>query len=557
MTKYRHKRIVASLFTPYVGLILTTIILILFSAIQTDWTPTNEPINFSENWTLYDGTPADLSEINDDISFHNTLPEINDSNKMLYFRAKNIIVSVYIDGQLIKDYAEIEMHPSLYYKAPGKYFVQIPLQPDYSGKNIEIKVISPYKNDSSCNIKDIQIGDANTIIKTELTEKLFSASVCLILICTGVVFVILAKALRNYNKENNNLLYLGTFTIVVGVWALTETALLQLLSDNSTFWHLITGLTLPLTITPLFLFFKRRYANTTMLPVIITNATTIIFYVIILALHFLQVADIHETITLSHIIILMGAGYTCYYAIRIFIASKYKDISFWGMIIITVFAVTDMILYKFQITNDNSAFTRIGLIAYIWFLGIEIIRDYIKTYNLYLKTELLAKAAYYDVLTDFYNRTSFIEDTKKINNEKAYGVMIAIFDMNNLKYINDIHGHINGDNAIIESANRIKNEFGPFGKCYRIGGDEFVFLSNKPMSTDDMLTHIENLESTLNHRNENLPEQTPWPLILATGYAIFDESYGTFTNAFDVADKMMYDRKQKLKMLHPEMNMRI
>ena len=52
--------------------------------------------------------------------------------------------------------------------------------------------------------------------------------------------------------------------------------------------------------------------------------------------------------------------------------------------------------------------------------------------------------------------------------------MIVFADMDNLKQVNDIYGHKNGDFAIKSIANILKKSFSDDDIIGRIGGDEFV-----------------------------------------------------------------------------------
>ena len=45
--------------------------------------------------------------------------------------------------------------------------------------------------------------------------------------------------------------------------------------------------------------------------------------------------------------------------------------------------------------------------------------------------------------------------------------------------INDEHGHIAGDKALIKIAKTIYKAMGKYGYCYRIGGDEFCVILKK------------------------------------------------------------------------------
>lgn len=545
------------MFTPYLCLFAIAIIISIISLVRTNWHTFDTKTPFDNNWILSDGSPADLTNITDDISFYNTLPNDIKDTDMLLFRAKNIIVKLYINDELVDDYEAKEMSVPLHYKAPGTYFVKLQLNETYRGQTIKIEAISPYKNDHSCNIKNIWIGDSVNLVHDEILNSLSGFCMCLILIFTGCVFLVLSKALSNYSKNNDGLAYLGLFTIDIGVWSATETLFLQLIYEHSVFWHIITGLTLPLTIVPIFLFFKKRNNSASIIPVIIVNVATIGIFLTQIYLHFRDIKDFHESLTLSHIIIIFGAIFTVYYAIKQFIESRYKDISFWGMMAIAIFAILDVIFYKMQLTTDHSVFTRIGLAAYIWFLGTEILRDYIKAYNSFVRTEIISRSAYFDMLTDLRNRTSFMEDSKKVTRDKLYGSVIVVFDMNYLKYINDKYGHTNGDEALIESAEYIKRHFDKTGKCYRIGGDEFVFISTSDKVTISNIKDIvDNFLHDLDNRNAAPSSEKPWPLLIAAGYAVFDETCETFTDAFDIADKMMYAHKQELKRMHPELDPR-
>ncbi len=49
-------------------------------------------------------------------------------------------------------------------------------------------------------------------------------------------------------------------------------------------------------------------------------------------------------------------------------------------------------------------------------------------------------------------------------------------DVNGLKIVNDTLGHSAGDELIIGAASCMKQCFGPYGRLYRIGGDEFAAM---------------------------------------------------------------------------------
>lgn len=81
-----------------------------------------------------------------------------------------------------------------------------------------------------------------------------------------------------------------------------------------------------------------------------------------------------------------------------------------------------------------------------------------------------------DRLTGVYNRRSYEERIAALREGKEAEATLVLFDVNGLKPANDTHGHLAGDELIIATANCISKVFDAYGKCFRIGGDEFVVV---------------------------------------------------------------------------------
>jgi len=96
-------------------------------------------------------------------------------------------------------------------------------------------------------------------------------------------------------------------------------------------------------------------------------------------------------------------------------------------------------------------------------------------YNLLREARELAKEAGTDPLTGLLNRRSF---EKQVNSALSWGPggQFLIADIDYLKTINDVHGHIVGDDAILAVADSLAALLGPEALVARIGGDEFCAL---------------------------------------------------------------------------------
>ncbi|MCL2719318.1 MAG: diguanylate cyclase [Lachnospiraceae bacterium] len=105
----------------------------------------------------------------------------------------------------------------------------------------------------------------------------------------------------------------------------------------------------------------------------------------------------------------------------------------------------------------------------------------------------LYSLAYIDQLTKIPNRQRLKEDfaalEDKILTNQAVGI-VAIFDMDNFKNVNDRYGHNTGDLMLRRLAEHIQDDKDFEGHLYRLGGDEFVLLFSEPVGKfagDDIL----------------------------------------------------------------------
>lgn len=148
----------------------------------------------------------------------------------------------------------------------------------------------------------------------------------------------------------------------------------------------------------------------------------------------------------------------------------------------------------------------------------------------------------FDPLTKLKNRRYFNDFVASCKNLDQSFTVVSI-DMNNLKNINDIHGHTAGDKAINYVADSLTKVFTVESKTtemiFRFGGDEFiVFLEDKDDSINKLLTNIKKEISAF-----KIGEIT---LSISAGYAkAKDYPDSTLEFLSKVAEKEMYKDKNK------------
>jgi len=154
-----------------------------------------------------------------------------------------------------------------------------------------------------------------------------------------------------------------------------------------------------------------------------------------------------------------------------------------------------------------------------------------------------------DALTHVKNRTAFEGRQGDLQTKMQLTVKpqfaMAVFDVNNLKKINDGLGHEAGDEYIINCC-RLICRFFKKSAVYRIGGDEFVVV----MENDDYENRDLLLQSMRDEMAELASKDIPIyeKISIASGMAVYDiENDFIISDVFSRADAAMYENKAQMK----------
>lgn len=129
----------------------------------------------------------------------------------------------------------------------------------------------------------------------------------------------------------------------------------------------------------------------------------------------------------------------------------------------------------------------------------------------------LAAEANSDPLTGLLNRRSFERQLDHGLSCRASGQFL-IADIDYLKRINDTHGHLAGDDAILSAAAALVEVLGPGAIISRIGGDEFcAWLPDGGLAPADALTADLSDRATRHFKRRSGIADVPLTLSLALG----------------------------------------
>ncbi|MBU0575988.1 MAG: sensor domain-containing diguanylate cyclase, partial [Proteobacteria bacterium] len=159
--------------------------------------------------------------------------------------------------------------------------------------------------------------------------------------------------------------------------------------------------------------------------------------------------------------------------------------------------------------------------------------------------EEMREMSFRDQLTELYNRRGFItltEQQLKAANRAQRPMRLTFIDYDDLKWINDTLGHEEGDKALVDTANVLRQTFRESDIVARIGGDEFAVLS---IDATDMNPEAfsKRLQQRIDEYNEK--ESRPYKLAMSWGTAIYDpESPMSLDKLMSSADDLMYAQKK-------------
>lgn len=206
---------------------------------------------------------------------------------------------------------------------------------------------------------------------------------------------------------------------------------------------------------------------------------------------------------------------------------------------------------EFEILKEQGINSLMAIPLYVkgemkGFLGIDdpkIHKEnfyYLKELSYFLENEIsknslkkkLVKMSYQDSMTGLENRNSYMTYCDDFLESHPAPVGVVFMDINGLKKLNDLKGHLCGNMLINHIAEKMK-EFFPKERCFRLSGDEFLIVTQS-MSYDDFRRQLTGL-------TESLTEDGHSSIAIGTTWSDVEADLIDLVNK---ADRLMYINKQ-------------
>ena len=195
----------------------------------------------------------------------------------------------------------------------------------------------------------------------------------------------------------------------------------------------------------------------------------------------------------------------------------------------------------YDINIDTYSNDEVGVLANTFNTTIKIIHE---------KMDYINALAFKDSLTSVMSDTSYVLEVERISKalNKDTLLHLIVFDVNNLKMINDRYGHEFGNKLLIITSSAIATVFN-YMSTYRIGGDEFVvIIENETDEKVDKL--IKAYDALVKDCYIDCPSKRHY-IDVAYGHTKYDPSIDTcYEDVFNRADSIMYQMKKELKENH-------
>lgn len=512
-------------YRPFIILVLATVMMIVFSFVfksQDAIIKIGEPSSLNESWRLDDNPNHDLTlPVNLDIEPKTTytIRKVLDNNfqnsQTLLIRTSLQNVIVRLDGEIIykRIYQEEKTLPPF---ASMWHFIDLPQ--NSNGVEISISFDSPYPQMSGI-INEISYG-TNASLYASLFRT-YGYRLFLSIFVFFVGFVMMIISLFFFQSQNKKYTYLGLSAILISLWMLAESRLIQWMIGSEFIIGSLAYFSLVLIPVPLLYYFKDYIMKIYKKPFWAWIIVLYAFCISILALHYFGVMDFFESVIITQILI-VGAFITSTTLLIIEVKKHYNldaKNPLKLLALLMVFFIFELINFVFNNFRDTSVFINFGITLVVFIILLNYFKFLVERLKLAYQKEIYQQLAYTDRLTQGNNRLSFEEDFERffLNSESRNLLRLIYFDFDDLKRINDEYGHLEGDKVIEIGYYTINQVFKDYGKCYRIGGDEFSCLTTD-MNDETFADKVKLLDKEIKKINKDLPYQ----FNISIGTSIYD-----------------------------------
>ena len=440
---------------------------------------------------------------------------------------------------VVHSYVDVKLDDSLLYSTsagknnrigstPSSYWVVIPVSQLDKDKTVTITVTPVFKSAENRKIS-FMLGSSYALfmkqLKADLPQLILSA-LCMVM---GVLLIVVQLYLILRKRTAVwNMFFLGNFSLLLGIWRITDTRFSALIFKNHTMPIGYITLAAPFTLAaPVLLYTDKQYKEKSYIVLDIAAIASSVICAIALICQFLSIVELRRILIVCHIMLIVDILVIISSAVFYNIGGK-RDLE---AVIFTALLMTggilDIIIFYLKGSSSGIIITMVAFLIYTVYKFVVSLLNTNKKASIDSKTKLLNKAYWEDLVRDVFSAE---EQTAMI-----------MFDLNGLKHTNDTLGHNAGDKMIFEFSSILKKEIGSKELLCRWGGDEFAaFVRNADREkTDEYISAVNSAVAAYNSSGQ-IPE-----IHFACGCALScDFPNLSWSELLSKADEYMYKNKK-------------
>ena len=519
-----------------------------------------EPIELKTNWYIDMENEEDIlweslpyyNELRQDVfKVYNYLPNDLSDTTCIFLKTNFQSVMVEIEGFGVI-YNELNDDQELMGERIEVLTHIIELKDEYAGKKITVisENIAKYQYPI---LEEVLIGEKGDVLLNILYGTVVSMYFIALTAILGLALIIIGILLviNKSTKYIADCLCLAIFTLLFDAWLICNISEIQcLINDKATLYSIYT-FTLYTVLLPIFILLRNKCTSFTKL-----YDSLFIINVLIMIINFILASTTNFKLLSSsivlHIFLSVAIILMLYTVFVEYFKHKNKTILSFLISGSIFFFCVGLTLAAYYFPNmklaviDYDFFVKIAFIVFVLINGVTYLQQVILASLKMSESAIYRKLAFTDLMTNLNNRSSFDHYLNTLTEEMFDSISILEVDIDGLKFVNDNFGHSVGDEMIKKVASEIKEVFGEYGKCFRIGGDEFeIIILNENKSFINLL--IDRFKSNI----DNMTLSSGSKVYVSIG-ATFDDGmlskHKSIANLINITDRLMYENKHINKM---------
>lgn len=275
----------------------------------------------------------------------------------------------------------------------------------------------------------------STVILTLITDNFLLFCNCVI--CLACAFLLILSAflhVHDSRKISRMRIYLGVFTLLGQLWAMSDAGLLQLVMGNKAVSYLITHSAFMLMPEPfllylaeLFPYWEKNYRA--------LSVAFCVYYLVRLLLYTCNVLELNRGVTTTHSLIILGICYAVFLSLSN-PKTTVNKLTLYGLFLF--FACVFLTILFFYLSPQRAS----GHLNYtlVLSLGIDVLLFF---YSALLQSHVdiashasqFEHQAYTDAMTQVKNRAAFNLEMEQLDAQTYPRLTLFMVDLNNLKQV--------------------------------------------------------------------------------------------------------------------------